>query len=194
MSCSRLASVGRGSPFRANGQIIPRKTKPNQIEPNKIAWIYLVLFVRIGTFQWVTANPNKKSFPRVTLCLKYYMCFVSFATPPRAASTETLNRPAERAIAHILTFEKKMHQNFSAGKARGVRRGTSGTPTARDSCRNSYSPVVARAVPKLFRHSDPPSVTLLLRKPNAPASSSSPSATFVAPGELGRELFLGGPP
>jgi hypothetical protein len=25
-----------------------------------MAWIYLVLFVRIGTFQWVTANPNKK--------------------------------------------------------------------------------------------------------------------------------------
>jgi hypothetical protein len=25
-----------------------------------MAWICLVLFVRIGTFQWVTANPNKK--------------------------------------------------------------------------------------------------------------------------------------
>jgi hypothetical protein len=29
----------------------------------------LVLFVRIGTFQWVTANPNKKIFPYVTLWL-----------------------------------------------------------------------------------------------------------------------------
>ena len=28
--------------------------------PSKIAWIFLVLFVQIGTFQWVTGNPNKK--------------------------------------------------------------------------------------------------------------------------------------
>jgi hypothetical protein len=36
-----------------------------QINPNKskeIAWIYLDSFGRIGAFQWVTANPNKKIF------------------------------------------------------------------------------------------------------------------------------------
>jgi hypothetical protein len=33
--------------------------KPGQANPNKIAWICLVLFVRIGTYQWVTAIPNK---------------------------------------------------------------------------------------------------------------------------------------
>jgi hypothetical protein len=39
----------------------PNKTKQNQINPSEMAWIWLVLFVRIGTFQWATANPNKKS-------------------------------------------------------------------------------------------------------------------------------------
>jgi hypothetical protein len=41
-------------------QINPRQTKQGQIKPSKIAWFYLVLFVRIWTFQWVAANPNKK--------------------------------------------------------------------------------------------------------------------------------------
>jgi hypothetical protein len=35
--------------------------KPNQIKPSKFAWISLVLFVRIGTFQWVTREKIKKS-------------------------------------------------------------------------------------------------------------------------------------
>jgi hypothetical protein len=34
--------------------------KPDQAVPNKIAWICLVLFVRIWTFQWVTAKKIKK--------------------------------------------------------------------------------------------------------------------------------------
>jgi hypothetical protein len=46
--------------LRRRGQIAPSKTKLNQINPSKIAWICLVLFVRIRAFQWVTANPNKK--------------------------------------------------------------------------------------------------------------------------------------
>jgi hypothetical protein len=44
-------------------QTNPSKTKPHQIDPSKIAWFYLVLFVRIEGFQWVTANPNKKFAP-----------------------------------------------------------------------------------------------------------------------------------
>jgi hypothetical protein len=44
-------------------QINPNKTKQGQIKPSKIAWFNLVLFVRIGTFQWVIANPNKNSSP-----------------------------------------------------------------------------------------------------------------------------------
>src|ERR1700722_13117006 len=50
----------RAGPVRLGGQINPSKTKPNQTNPSKIAWICLVLFGRIGTFQWVRANPNKK--------------------------------------------------------------------------------------------------------------------------------------
>src|SRR5208282_3362253 len=41
----------------------PSKPKPSQANPNKMAWICLFLFVRIGTYQWVTAIPNKNFFP-----------------------------------------------------------------------------------------------------------------------------------
>ena len=34
----------------------PNNSKPSQANPNKIAWICLVLFVRIGTFQWVASD------------------------------------------------------------------------------------------------------------------------------------------
>ena len=39
-----------------------RQTKPKEIQgkPRKKAWISLESLGRIGTFQWVTANPNKK--------------------------------------------------------------------------------------------------------------------------------------
>jgi hypothetical protein len=48
---------------RRRVQINPNKTKQGQIKPSKIAWFNLVLFVRIGTFQWVIVNPNKNSSP-----------------------------------------------------------------------------------------------------------------------------------
>ena len=51
----------RASHTQAN----PSQSKPAQINPSKIAWFYLVLFVRIGTFQWVTPNPNKKNLLRL---------------------------------------------------------------------------------------------------------------------------------
>jgi hypothetical protein len=38
----------------------PKKCKESQIKPNKKAWISLFFLGRIGTFQWVTANPSKK--------------------------------------------------------------------------------------------------------------------------------------
>ena len=44
----------------SSAQINPSESKPDQTKPSKIAWFYLVLFVRIGAFQWVTWNPNKK--------------------------------------------------------------------------------------------------------------------------------------
>jgi hypothetical protein len=39
------------------------QSKQNQIKPSKIAWIYLVLFGGIGTFQWVTAEKIKNFSP-----------------------------------------------------------------------------------------------------------------------------------
>jgi hypothetical protein len=41
----------------------PNKRKQIQIKERKKAWISLDSFGRIGPFQWVTANPNKKIFP-----------------------------------------------------------------------------------------------------------------------------------
>jgi hypothetical protein len=63
----RRQAIGARPQFGLGRQIKPSKSKPTQIKPSKITWFYLVLFVRIGTFQWVTANPNKKSFPYRTL-------------------------------------------------------------------------------------------------------------------------------
>jgi hypothetical protein len=58
--------LAQGRRSRLSSRLVqakPNKSKPHQINPSKIARFYLVLFVRIGTFQWVTANPNKKSCP-----------------------------------------------------------------------------------------------------------------------------------
>jgi hypothetical protein len=43
-----------------------------QVNPRKNAWISLDSFGRIGTFQGVTANPNKKIFP--SLNSRYGLC------------------------------------------------------------------------------------------------------------------------
>jgi hypothetical protein len=60
----------RGSSFQAN----PSQSKQIQIGPSEIAWIYLVLFVRIETFQWVTANPNKNPPLRFQLASRLWSC------------------------------------------------------------------------------------------------------------------------
>jgi hypothetical protein len=44
--------------------------KQIQINPSKSPWICLLLFFRIGAFQWVTANPNKKIGPRLNSRLR----------------------------------------------------------------------------------------------------------------------------
>jgi hypothetical protein len=51
-------------------QARPSKSKPGQAIPNKNAWICLVLFVRIGTFQSVTAVPNKNFLPVLLLAAR----------------------------------------------------------------------------------------------------------------------------
>jgi hypothetical protein len=42
------------------------------MNPRKKAWISLDSFGRIGTFQWITANPSKKIFSTVTLWPNYH--------------------------------------------------------------------------------------------------------------------------
>jgi hypothetical protein len=47
----------------------PDASKQDQAKPSKNAWICLVLFVRIGTFQWVTAEKIRKNPPSsLALC------------------------------------------------------------------------------------------------------------------------------
>jgi hypothetical protein len=66
---ARAASKrGAGRPADSTGARIP--PKQIQINPNKKAWISLVLFVGIGPFQRVTAIPNKKIHSRLRLCAK----------------------------------------------------------------------------------------------------------------------------
>jgi hypothetical protein len=55
------------------------QAKPNK--SSKITWICLVLFVRIRTFQWVTANPNKKSGASQVCANRLKRSFLSFSMP-----------------------------------------------------------------------------------------------------------------
>jgi hypothetical protein len=42
----------------------PSLSKPSPANPRKSPWVCLVLFVQIGTFQWVAAIKNENFFPR----------------------------------------------------------------------------------------------------------------------------------
>jgi hypothetical protein len=49
-----------GRPVQPARELAANKTKQNQIEPSKKAWISLVFFGGIGAFQRVTGEKNKK--------------------------------------------------------------------------------------------------------------------------------------
>src|ERR1700733_7670489 len=49
------------------------------------AWISLVLFGRIGAFQWVTANPNKKIYPPFPGMCKVSQDLLLCAAPAQGA-------------------------------------------------------------------------------------------------------------
>jgi hypothetical protein len=88
----------------------PNNSKQNQINPSKKAWIYLVLFVRIGTFQWVTAIPNKKSdrvSGSVPIVSSAFHLSVLPAAAPRARRTGSI-RPIGKCIARISDFCKEI--------------------------------------------------------------------------------------
>src|SRR5271165_3198928 len=82
-------SVARAAPPCRGGrdQHGPSKTKPSQTNPNKIAWISLVLFVRIGTYQWVTAIPNKNFLLPFPCPQRASLGACSIFRPPRQYST-----------------------------------------------------------------------------------------------------------
>ena len=73
--------------FRRRPPDFPPPSKLFQINPSKMAFISFYLFFRIGTFQWVTRNPNKK----IELCLR--LC----AKCLNRASTLVLMAPAPRS-------------------------------------------------------------------------------------------------
>jgi hypothetical protein len=56
----RRGADGRNRPAPLSHRRGPNSAKQNQGDPNQIAWICLILFVRIGTFQRVTAEKIKK--------------------------------------------------------------------------------------------------------------------------------------
>jgi hypothetical protein len=82
---------------------------------SKIAFFSFHLLFRIGTFQWVTADSNKKILSLVTLWRKYHKS--RFLCPPLAAGRRVIHvRSAEIHLAHIQFFRKKMSKNFMGGR------------------------------------------------------------------------------
>jgi hypothetical protein len=82
------------------------------VNPRKKACISLDSFGRIGTFQWVTANPNKKIFSRLNSrsglqaeCLKPGIMSVA---PLDSLSPSQDGLPNEIAVTHASGFSKKM--------------------------------------------------------------------------------------
>jgi hypothetical protein len=73
-----------------------------QINESKIAFICFLLFVRIGAFQWVTANPNKKSFP-VSHCISNVATALSLSPVSRWPSREAADSGDEK-IQHAFGF------------------------------------------------------------------------------------------
>jgi hypothetical protein len=70
-----LAETNQRAPAQPQGE---NRSKQNQAKPSPTkkskqnSWFYLVLFVRIRTFQWVTANPNMKNLPAINSYLRLY--------------------------------------------------------------------------------------------------------------------------
>src|SRR5271165_3531024 len=89
----------------------PIPFKQKQINPSKIACICLILFFRIGTYQWVTANSSKEIQPCLrtcATCLKR-VCRI-FRLPPapreaRADSAEEVKDSADSDFSKRIVAE-----------------------------------------------------------------------------------------
>ena len=96
------ASPGGAGHLKAKSvQTKPSQTKPDQINPSKIAWFcLLVLFVRIETFQCLTANPNKNSRPHS-------------GTRPDCKAMELTRPPLIGTVAGLSAIEYVITENSS---------------------------------------------------------------------------------
>src|SRR5208282_827828 len=97
--------------FRCPAEVLawrPNSSKPRQANPSKNAWFCLVLFVRIGTYQWVTAIPNKK-----------FLLVPLLASGRLASHGFVSDDPAK--IARLQIFTKALFRNFApADKTEGL--------------------------------------------------------------------------
>jgi hypothetical protein len=79
-------------------------SKQIQINPSKIAWISLDLFIRIGTFQRVTGKKIKKIYSRLKLYAK------------RLKPSPCFSAGALRQAASIWQLEKSVDHDSDFGK------------------------------------------------------------------------------
>ena len=89
-------------------QANPSKTNQDQIRPSKIAWFYLVLFVRIGAFQWVTANPNKNLSCPCHTVPQMSQSHSRPVFPRRTAAERGFNRTKGNGITSILDSTQRL--------------------------------------------------------------------------------------
>jgi hypothetical protein len=78
-------------------ELLPNKSKQIQIKPSKTAWIWLVLFGRIETFQWVAGEKIKKSGSRLRLRVKR----LKPGLPLPLAASRSVSRKLDLAKASI---------------------------------------------------------------------------------------------
>ena len=102
----------------------PNQSKQNQINPRKKAWFSLDSFGRIQTFQRVTANPNKKIFPRFIVRRSLGAGLSSAALNKRA-----LDSVIRKDIAQTFCFLKQM-QDSRFARPWLIRRAKRGSETS----------------------------------------------------------------
>jgi hypothetical protein len=85
-----------------------------RISVSKLAIVYWRLFFRIGTFQWVTADSNKKNplllNSRLRLCGKRFNSY--FSVLFRWPRPRRLDSASEKGIARIPFFVKHLPSDF----------------------------------------------------------------------------------
>jgi hypothetical protein len=85
--------------------------KQNQIKPSKKAWISLVLFVRIGTFQWGMSEKIKKFDSSQVVC-KTSQGFNPLISGSRPHPPEVPDSVDWEMLAHDSGLRKKLHKNL----------------------------------------------------------------------------------